>query len=74
MDIAEQISRNVAAALLKADRSQAAAARAIGISESAFRRKLARRGEFYPSELMKLADFLHIEIGELLPTAFQAVA
>lgn len=62
----------VAAAIASEDRAEAWVADQIGMSPTAFRRRIRSGGGFTPDELARIARVLHARPIDLLPDEFHA--
>ena len=72
---APELADKVAASILRAGRSKASIASAVGIPATTFNRKINGHVEFTLGELLRIADVLDIAPSTLIPSAFtQAVA
>ena len=69
---AREIADKVAANILRAERSKASVALAVGIPATTFNRKINGHVEFTFSELLRIAEELDVNPSELIPSVFSA--
>lgn len=70
---ARQTGRKVRGQLAEHEMNQADAARVLGLSQAAVSRRLTGDVDFTVTELVRLAQWLRIPLGDLLPTVLVAV-
>lgn len=66
----QEIADKVAAGILRANRSKASVAIAVGIPGTTFGRKINGHVEFTFAELLRIAEELGVDPSSLIPSAF----